>query len=293
MKIKIDAIIKKQYLLGEGLTWDADEQCLWWTDIITGLIYEYQPLSGKYNFYNFGEQVGCLARRESGGLILAAKSGFWFFDHNNLKKKHIFDPEIHLINNRFNDGVTDLQGRFWAGTMKDGGKSECKGSFYCLDQNKKVNKWKNGIWTTNGLAFSPDGEYMYFSDSNPRVQKIWVSKYNNDTGIPDKPKIFFDANCLNGRPDGATVDEDGCYWFAGIDGWEIYQISPNGKLLQTIKVPVEKPTKPIFGGTNLDILYFTSTSINLKNPEKQPQAGCVFSITGLRSKGITQIRYQG
>ena len=38
---------------------------------------------------------------------------------------------------------------------------------------------------------------------------------------------------------------------------------------------------------------FTIIYRNLRNPEKQPQAGCVFSITGLRSKGIPQIRYQG
>ena len=35
---------------------------------------------------------------------------------------------------------------------------------------------------------------------------------------------------------------------AGVSGWQIYRISPEGELLFTLDVPVEKPTKPMFGG---------------------------------------------
>ena len=34
---------------------------------------------------------------------------------------------------------------------------------------------------------------------------------------------------------------------AGVSGWQIYRISPEGELLFTLDVPVEKPTKPMFG----------------------------------------------
>ena len=67
----------------------------------------------------------------------------------------------------------------------------------------------------------------------------------------------------NGRPDGGTVDADGCYWMAGVSGWQVYRITPAGKVDMVIDMPVEKPTKPMFGGPGLDTLYVTSLSLAL------------------------------
>jgi sugar lactone lactonase YvrE len=75
------------------------------------------------------------------------------------------------------------------------------------------------------------------------------------------------------------MDADGCYWMAGIEGWQILRITPHGTVDRTIAVPVEKPTCLAFGGTDLKDLYITCMGPGLITPgteERQPDAGCLF-----------------
>lgn len=297
MKMEISCVVPSQSKVGEGAVWDDRQNVLWWVDIPQGFIHRFDPATGENTTIDYGEPVGCLALREQGGMVLATKSGFWLFDPDTNAREQISDPESDLPYNRFNDGATDAQGRFWAGTMKDGGGGgpERLGRFYRLDPDLSVTPWKGEIFTTNGLSFSPDGSVMYYSDSNPSVRTIWACDYDGETGTPGEPRVFFDTKVVPGRPDGGTVDADGCYWQAGVSGWQLYRISPEGEVLLTIDMPVEKPTKPMFGGSDLDVLYVTSIGVGLAEgtEEKQPDAGGLFAISGLGIKGIPQTRFAG
>ena len=293
--MNIECVAPTRSQIGEGAVWDDRSHVLWWVDIPAGLIHRYDPGNGDNDTFEFGEPVGCLALRDAGGLVLATKSGFWFFDPESGAREAICDPEAHLPGNRFNDGTTDMQGRFWAGTMKDGGEPEPVGAFYRLDPDLTVTRWRDGFYTTNGSAFSPDGRCMYFSDSNPKVRTIWAADYDPETGTPGEPEVFFDTRAVRGRPDGGTVDADGCYWQAGIDGWQLYRISPQGDVIQTVDMPIERPSKPTFGGANLDILFVTSLGIGLTpgSEGRQPEAGSLFAVTGLGITGVPQARFAG
>ena len=291
--MQIECVVSSRSQVGEGALWDDRTNVLWWVDIPAGLIHCYDPATRENTTIDYGEPVGCMALRDAGGLVLATKSGFWFYDPKTDARKAISDPEAHLEHNRFNDGATDAQGRFWAGTMKDGGTPEPLGRFYCLDKDLSVRPWIGDINTTNGLAFSPDGATMYFSDSNKAVRTIWSAPYDTVTGTPGEPKVFFDTRAVPGRPDGGTVDAEGCYWQAGIDGWQLYRISPEGDVIQTVDMPVERPSRPMWGGENLDILFVTSLGVGLSEGSDQPEAGSLFAVTGLGHKGLPQTRFQG
>ena len=77
---------------------------------------------------------------------------------------HLAQPEANLPGNRFNDGKTDRQGRFWAGTMDDL-EIDRTGAMYCLDLDGSVTRTWGDIGIPNGLCFSPDGHLMYTADS--------------------------------------------------------------------------------------------------------------------------------
>lgn len=294
MPVSVECVVPSRSQLGEGAVWDVVDAALWWTDITAGLIHRFDPATGRNLTFDFGEPVGCLARRAKGGLIVAARSGFHFVDPETGTREALADPESDRPANRFNDGATDIQGRFWAGTMKDdGGPPERAGQFYRFDPDRTVTPFFEKVFTTNGMTFSPDGRTMYLSDSNAAVRTIWACDYDPATGIPSNRRVFFDTHGMVGRPDGGTVDADGCYWMAGVDGGQLVRITPAGRIDRIIDMPVRKPTKPMFGGPQLDALYVTSIGMGAEEDPGQPLAGSLFAVTGLGVVGIPHTRFAG
>jgi sugar lactone lactonase YvrE len=130
----------------------------------------------------------------------------------------------------------------------------------------------------NGLAFSPDGRTMYLSDSHPQVQSIWAFDYDTASGMPSNRRLFVDMTALPGRPDGAAIDVDGCYWICGNDAGLVHRFTPDGRLDKSLAVPVKKPAMCAFGGPRLDTLYVTSIRPG-GDLSDQPLAGGVFALT--------------
>lgn len=293
MAVDITCICDLKSEVGEGLFWDEAQQALHFVDIPAGTLYRLKE--GRLEQWSFQEPLGCLALDAAGDPVLALTSGITRVNLATGARQVIANPEAHLPQNRFNDGVVDRQGRFWLGTMKRQGPPEPTGTFYRLDGDGRVTAFWDGIFTTNGLAFSPDGRTMYLADSNPGVRTIWACDYDIASGTPGERRVFFDTRQVAGRPDGATVDADGCYWMAGVGGWQLYRITPQGVVDRVVDMPCEKPSRPWFGGPKLDVLYCTSLAAGLTpgTETRQPNAGGLFAIHGLGVTGLAQPRYAG
>ena len=87
--------------IGEGALWEAEQKLLYWVDILSGMVYAYNPATGENRGYNVGQHVGTVVTRASGGLMLAVYDGFAAFDPASEKLTLIADPEADLPNNRF------------------------------------------------------------------------------------------------------------------------------------------------------------------------------------------------
>jgi sugar lactone lactonase YvrE len=90
--------------------------------------------------------------------------------------------------------------------------------------------------------------------------------------------VFADMTYLPGRPDGAAVDQDGCYWICGNDAGLVHRFTPGGALDRSLPVPVKKPAMCAFGGPQLDTLYVTSIRPEGVDLSDQPLAGGVFAL---------------
>lgn len=292
---EIRCVVDAKAKTGEGAVWDVAEQALYWVDIPEGQLYRFDPATGENKAWSMGEPIGCFALREAGGAVVALKSGIYLFDFASGAKTPLCSPEADRPGNRFNDGTTDPKGRLWAGTMKLSGPPERTGAFYRIEADGSWIRWADEIYTTNGQAFSPDGRTFYSSDSNPEVQTIWASDYDPDSGEAGERRVFFDARAVAGRPDGGTVDGDGCYWMAGVSGWQLVRITPRGDIDRIVELPVERPSKPMFGGRDLDTLFVTTIGTGLApgSEQRQPQAGGLFAVTGLGVQGFPQTRFAG
>jgi sugar lactone lactonase YvrE len=187
---------------------------------------------------------------------------------------------------RFNDGRCDRQGRFWAGTMHLDMGRNCKAGMVYRFDGRGLAPQLGPLVVPNGMAWSPDGRTMYLSDSHPTVQTIWAYDYDIDDGAPSNPRVFVDMRDHPGRPDGAAVDSDGCYWICGNDAGMVHRFTPQGRLDRSIALPVKKPAMCAFGGSNLDTLFVTSIRPDLPSvAAEQPLAGGVFAfnpgVTGM------------
>ncbi len=262
-------------VLGEGPVWVARESALFWLDI-KGLQVFRLDLRGQLTEWPTPFRVGSIVPRKSGGFIGGTEDGIAAIDPETGKFDILFNPEEDRPGNRFNDGKLDRQGRFWAGTMDDG-EREDSGTLYRIDDDLSWHSMDGGYRVTNGPAFSPDGKVMYHNDSARQLTYV----FDLADGQPGERRIFLQFKEGEGFPDGMTVDAEGCLWIAFWDGWCLRRYSPAAEWLETVKLPVARPTSCAFGGLDFDQLYITSASIGLDEGARQmqPNAGGLFMIT--------------
>ena len=142
--IDVTCVLDAKSVLGEGPLWDVGEQGLYWVDIKRRLIHRFDPATGEDKSWSTSEDVGSLAVREQGGLVVALKSGFHFYNLETGEAVSLALPQGQPGNNRFNDGKPDRLGRFWAGSMDDHEKSPTGGLFR-LDKNLECKQMVDGI----------------------------------------------------------------------------------------------------------------------------------------------------
>jgi sugar lactone lactonase YvrE len=265
--------------LGECPIWNADEQALYFVDIKGRALHRFKPDTEEHAVVPMPEEIGCIGFRKGGGFIAGFRSGLWLMDAQGDRETKLADNPEDQRTSRFNDGRIDPAGRFLAGTIdepKDGGKAH----LYRYDR-RGLTALAGGLLTSNGVAFSPDGRTLYHSDTP--TYTVWRYAYDPHTGEATDKTLFVrlqPTETDRGRPDGAAVDTEGCYWTALFEGGRIQRYGPDGHLLVEHPVPARCPTMVCFGGPDMKTLYVTSARTG-RSPEELadlPHSGSLFSM---------------
>lgn len=274
--------------LPECPTWSASEQALYWADILQCEIHRYHPQSGEHRVLQFPEEPGCFALREQGGFIVALRSAIWLTDACGLLQKKVCDNPSNPRLARFNDGGTDRDGRFYAGTFW--GPGDYNGALLVRVDNALTPKViQCDIHGANGLAFSDDKQWMYTSDTPNRVIYRTPLDAQGEPGVRETFRTFA---AEEGMPDGAAMDVEGCYWSALFDGWRIARFSPQGEQLEEYRLPVRCPTMLCFGGEEMKTLFITTTRENMDEDEirQYPLSGAIFTLP-VAVAGMKKLRF--
>ncbi len=287
VEARIRHVVETGAILGESPVWSPDDAVLWWVDIKAPALHRYNPAADTDESWPLPQETGSIALRKGGGLVAALRDGFARVDVETGRLDWIGNPEPDLPDNRLNDGRTDRQGRFWAGSMHDPEgppqtyfEREPVGAFYRLDPDGSIHRMIDGVLVSNGLCWSPDGKTMYAADSPTRTIRAW--DYDPATGDIAGERVFATIPEEPGRgtPDGAIVDADGGLWTAEFRGGRVTRFTPDGREDRSVALPVSRPTCPMFGGPDLKTLYVTSAKIML-SPEElaaEPLAGALFAL---------------
>jgi sugar lactone lactonase YvrE len=289
--------------LGESPFWHPHENRLYWIDIPgqrlrrMSLGNTSKPSEAVDN-WDLPEEPGCLAPALRGGWVMALRSGVY--------RAKVWGGELTMLapapydtqKLRFNDGKCDPAGLFWSGSMYEP-RDQAAAHLYALQADGSFAVKAGQATVANGLAWSPKGQTLYWSDTAAHCIRAWdyeadgqrMSHPRTHVQFAAKPKDWVYgsdvAKAYAGRPDGAAVDVEGNYYVAMYEGHRLAKIAPDGTCMAFIQTPVQCPTMPCFGGEDLRTLIITTSAHGRSDAEMAalPASGCVFA-TRVETPGL-------
>ena len=264
IRIDISTLPVPANLLGESPLWHPQEQVLYWCDIPGRQLHRFDPVSQQHQPWQFHTEVACCAARRQGGLLLALRDGLWHFNPVDGRHTQVSVAPYPQATERYNDGKVDAQGRFWCGTIYEP-RDAPSASLYRWAEGQ-LQRAAGDITVSNGLAWSPSGRTLYWADTPAHM--VYAYDFDAQQGSLSHRHAFArfaprdpmqGLATYGGRPDGATVDAEGCYWVAMFEGASLQRFTPQGELLQILHLPVRCPTMPCFGGSDLRTLFITTS----------------------------------
>lgn len=276
----VHCLVAADNYLGEAPVWSEREQSLYWINCEPeSELHRWSPVTGKHEHWILPERVGGVVLKPGEGVLLILASGLYDFDMSlgKLEQRVASPLPAHV---KLHECVTDRQGRLWVGaydhSMGGDSRNPAGGAYFRLDGDR-LTAVIHGVTVANGLAFSPDGRILYAADSMTR--RVDAYDVDLDTGEISGKREFLVLPQGVGFLDGATVDAEGGYWLALMYGNALQRYLPDGSLERTVKLPFSSPTKPVFGGADLDTLFITSTKMRVgkETPPGFELNGGVFS----------------
>lgn len=263
--------------LGEGVFWHAQEQAVYWVDILQSKLHRLNP-DQTVDSWHFPGQLSAVVPCIEGGLLATFENGLHHIDLKSETVTLLHALETELADNRFNDGCSDTRGQLWFGSM-DNKQRDKSGSFYRMDARGHIERQAafGQFCITNGPAFSADGNWIYFNDS---VERRVYRAPLNDRGEAGQPELHIELTEEDGHPDGMCTDSDGGLWVCHFAGGRVTRFV-DGVVDDVIDMPVPNITKCAFGGIDLNTLYITTAATGLDEQQRQafPLAGGLFAIS--------------
>lgn len=258
----------------EGPAWDG--KGLVFTDIPNGRIMRYDPQTGETIVFRTGtneanglmfDQAGQLYGCEGGGrrVVRYNADGTTTVVADQFEGKRLNSP---------NDLAFDRQGRLW---FTDPRYTDREDDLELGHQSVfRADPQSDGSWTLrrvtydttkpNGLLISPDQKWLYvaqshYGEGNKRELRAYPIKEDGAVGQYEVLHNFYPHRGI----DGMCLDREGniiatAGWQQSGPGPMIYVFAPNGRVLETHPVPVDRPTNCTFGGDDLKTLYVTASA---------------------------------
>jgi gluconolactonase len=261
------------FVFNEGPMWR--EGRLWFSDLVGNKMYAVAP-DGKVELLI--DHAGGLDNAGPGfyrgsNAMATDKDGSVLMCQHGLRRIARVDDSLHVKNfldkwngkrfNSPNDLVFAPDGSLWftdppfgLDKKAEDPAKEIPFSGVFRYANGKVTAVIEDLPLPNGIGFSPDGKFLYISNTGP---KMFVNRYEvKADGTLGKPAVFisYPDTPNNEVPDGLKLDSAGNLWTTGPGGIRI--ITPQGKVLGQIKLP-EVAANLAWGGDG-HTLYITATS---------------------------------
>ena len=270
----VDIAFRIPAQLGEGVCWHPIRQTLWWVDILGRRIFEAGLNGDAVRTLECSQMIGAVAPTRDGSLIGALHDGVYFIDADSGATTPFASPPQHDPRYfRFNDAKVDPLGRFWAGSLALDGRAG-QSRLYRIDPDGTTTVMREGVTISNGLAWSPAGDVLYYIDSATLV--VQAFPFSVADGTLGSPEVVLQFERNDGLPDGCAMDAEGHLWIAHWGGAKVTRWDVRRRRLRTtVPLPVRHVTSCAFGGERRDQLFIT-TAVGSDQGVPEPEAGWVF-----------------
>ena len=152
-----------------------------------------------------------------------------------------------------NDMAWDDRGRLYFTDPRGSSAVNRIGGIHFIEHDGVARRFAGELAYPNGIAFDLDKSHVYISET--MADRILRYEVNPD-GSAGKRSIFFELPG-NSVPDGMKLDVEGNLWVAVHTLAEVWQISPEGEKIHSIKMPSNLVTNLTFGGDDMKTMYVT------------------------------------
>jgi sugar lactone lactonase YvrE len=213
-----ELIVDARNAVGECPVWVAEENALYWVDIPAGGLQRWSAAPamsrGKPRKCSPASPVtlGQLGRRHGERLLPAAPA-----QRRQPRQRRLASIEHSRPDMRLNDGRCDRQGRFWAGSMVlDMGANAAEADSTATAPGNAAQAQLDGFIVPNGLASARTVARCTCPTRIRRAADLGLRLRHRQRHAEQSPAVRRHES-LPGRPDGAAVDAEGCYWICAND----------------------------------------------------------------------------
>jgi len=268
----------------EGPLWLEEQKKLIFSDIPPNIVYEWSEEDGKKIYLQpsgYTDDSPRAGEKGSNGLLLNNNGQLVLCQHGDRRiakmSGSLDDPtsDFETIVDAYkgkrlnspNDAIFDSRGNLYftdppyglEKRMEDPLKEIDFQGVYLLTKSDSLILLTNELTRPNGIALSPDENFLYVANSDPE-QAIWMKYIVNNDGTISGGTMFFDATELVGKegemglPDGMKIDNEGNLFATGPGG--VWVFNPEGKVIAKIRTGQE--TSNVAFGPDNKSLYITA-----------------------------------
>lgn len=271
---------------GESVVWDERRERLYFVDCATHTLHWLDADASEPATMAMPSMATGIVPTDDGRLVAVLDDGLHVVDPDARECTFLvaYPPEI---GGRCNDACADLDGNLITGRLNLG-PAEGSAWWYSSSQGWRV--LDRDISNTNGptVAVLDGAMTLIIGDTSA---DYFCYAYDAATGTVGERSVFGDTSSIDGRPDGATLDDDDGLWCALFDGHQLARFTTSG-LDRTLSLPVTNPTDVTFGGADLDRLFVTTISASAASSTAGSTLdGALLVIDGLGTTGRVEPRF--
>lgn len=266
-------VVTCKNILGESPVWSVRDQTLYWISAPEEEVWAWNLKDAPYRRL-VGTQLGCVVIKSGddvGSLVLAGERAFLEMTMSSTNMDFASIPTVLCDRpeqreaTRPNDGRVDRQGRLVFGMYNNyhrvgASAGENNAGLYRINANLEIESLLDYKYrVSNCICFPAEGDSIFFCDTPTRKLYAFDYPIGADGVLTNRRLIWTMPSNLNGGPDGAQVDAQGCIWMAISGASRVVRVNPKtGAIDIVVHLPVTCPTSCTFGGPDLDELFITT-----------------------------------